>query len=38
MSLILKKAARYRRISTILSEGEAHLRDPFTPPPQIVKV
>jgi len=38
MSLILKKAARYKRISTILSEGEAHLRDPYTPPPQILKV
>ena len=36
MALILKKAAKYKRISTILAEGEAHLRDPFTPPPQIV--
>lgn len=38
MSIILKRAAGYKRISTILAEGEAHLRDPFTPPPQILKV
>ncbi len=38
MALILKKAAKYKRISTILAEGEAHLRDPFTPPPQIITV
>ncbi len=33
---ILRKAAKYKRISTILCEGEAHLKDPFTPPPQIL--
>jgi len=38
MALILKKAAKYKRISTVLAEGEAHLRDPFTPPPQILIV
>lgn len=34
---ILKKAANYQRISSILCEGEAHLRDAYTPPPQILK-
>lgn len=38
MASILKKAANYKRISTILCEGEAHLRDPLTPPPVILKV
>ena len=38
MASILKKAANYKRISSILCEGEAHLRDPFTPPPVILKV
>lgn len=38
MASILKKAANYKRISSILCEGEAHLRDPFTPPPLILKV
>ena len=33
MTQILKKAAGYKRISTILFEGEAHLRDAYTPPP-----
>ena len=37
MSSILAKAAKYRRISTVLIEGEAHLRDPLMPPPQILK-
>mmetsp|Transcript_62094 Transcript_62094/g.72210 ORF Transcript_62094/g.72210 Transcript_62094/m.72210 type:complete len:189 (+) Transcript_62094:27-593(+) len=37
MAQILKKASKYKRISTVLSEGEAHLRDPLTPPPQILK-
>lgn len=37
MSSILQKAAKYRRISTVLVEGEAHLRDPLMPPPQILK-
>jgi hypothetical protein len=37
MSSILAKAAKYKRISTILIEGEAHLRDPLMPPPQILK-
>jgi len=37
MSAILKRAAKYKRISGILCEGEAHLRDPFTPPPVILK-
>lgn len=36
MSAILKRAAKYKRISTILCEGEAHLKDPFTPPPKII--
>ena len=38
MASILKKAANYKKISTILCEGEAHLRDPFTVPPAILKV
>ena len=37
MSAILRKAAKYRRISTILVEGEAHLKDPLMPPPKILK-
>jgi hypothetical protein len=37
MSSILAKAAKYKRISTVLIEGEAHLRDPLMPPPQILK-
>lgn len=37
-SNIARKAAKYKRISTVLYEGEAHLRDAFTPPPQILKV
>jgi len=37
MSAILKRAAKYKRVSGILCEGEAHLRDPFTPPPVILK-
>jgi hypothetical protein len=37
MSVILNKAAKYKRISTILVEGEAHLKDPYIPPPQILK-
>ncbi len=37
MASILKKAANYRRISSILVEGEAHLKDPFIQPPQILK-
>lgn len=37
MSSILAKAAKYRRIGTVLVEGEAHLRDPLMPPPQILK-
>lgn len=37
MSAILKKALRYQRISPIRYEGEAHLKDPYTPPPQILK-
>ncbi|CAK61951.1 unnamed protein product (macronuclear) [Paramecium tetraurelia] len=36
MSQILKKAAKYRSVSTILQHGEAHLRDPYTLPPEIV--
>ena len=38
MTNILKKAAKYRRLSTILAEGEAHLRDPYTLTPLILKV
>jgi hypothetical protein len=37
MASILRKAANYKRISTILVEGEAHLRDPFFTPPEILK-
>lgn len=37
MSAILAKAAKYRRIGTVLVEGEAHLRDPLMPPPQLLK-
>ena len=37
MASILRKAANYKRVSTILVEGEAHLKDPFIPPPQILK-
>lgn len=37
MASILKKAAKYRRISQVLIEGEAHLKDPFIQPPQILK-
>jgi hypothetical protein len=37
MSAILAKAAKYRRIGSVLVEGEAHLRDPLMPPPQILK-
>jgi hypothetical protein len=37
MASILKKAAKYRTISQVLIEGEAHLKDPFIQPPQILK-
>ena len=37
MSSILAKAAKYKRISSVLVEGEAHLRDPLMPPPKILK-
>ncbi len=37
MASILKKAAKYRIISPILVEGEAHLKDPFIQPPLILK-
>lgn len=37
MASILKKAAKYRRISAVLIEGEAHLKDPFIQPPMILK-
>ena len=37
MASILRKAANYKRISTVLFEGEAHLKDPFIQPPQILK-
>lgn len=37
MAHILKKAAKYRHLSTVLVEGEAHLKDPFIPPPEILK-
>lgn len=38
MSSILRRAANYKRISPILQEGEAHLRDRFSPAPTILKV
>jgi len=37
MSSIIQKAAKYKRIATVLVEGEAYLRDPLMPPPQILK-
>jgi CDGSH iron-sulfur domain-containing protein 3 len=37
MASILRKAANYRRIGTVLVEGEAHLKDPLMPPPQVLK-
>lgn len=37
MASILRKAAKYKRISTVLVEGEAHLKDPFITPPEILK-
>ena len=37
MAQILKRAAKYKQVSTVLYEGEAHLRDPYTPAPQILK-
>lgn len=37
MASILRKAANYKRISSILVEGEAHLRDPYIAPPEILK-
>ena len=37
MSSILQKAAKYKRISTVLVEGEAHLKDPLMPPPKLLK-
>ena len=37
MSSILRKAAQYKRISTVLIEGEAHLKDPLMPPPKLIK-
>lgn len=36
MASILRKAAKYKNVSTILVEGEAHLKDPFIPPPKIL--
>jgi hypothetical protein len=36
MASILKKAAKYKRISSVLVEGEAYLKDPFITPPQIL--
>ena len=37
MSAILRRAAQYKRISSVLCEGEAHLKDPLMPPPQLLK-
>ena len=37
MASILRKAANYRRIGSVLVEGEAYLKDPLMPPPQILK-
>ena len=36
MSSILRKAAKYRRITQTWVEGEAHLKDIYTPPPTII--
>jgi hypothetical protein len=38
MSSILKKAAKYKRVPYVGIEGDAHLRDPFSPAPLILKV
>lgn len=37
MASILRKAAKYKLVNTVLVEGEAHLKDPLMPPPQILK-
>lgn len=37
MASILRRAANYKRISSILVEGEAHLKDPFLVRPEILK-
>ena len=37
MASILRKAANYKRITSVLVEGEAHLRDPLVPPPKVLK-
>jgi hypothetical protein len=37
MASILRKAAKYRRVGTeALTEGEAHLKDKYTPPAVIL--
>ena len=36
MASILRKAAKYRRVSQFLTEGEAHLKDVYTAPDTIV--
>lgn len=36
MASILRKAAKYKRITSVLIEGEAHLKDPFIQPPLIL--
>jgi hypothetical protein len=38
MAAILRRASKYKRIIPVLPEGEAHLRDLYTPPPVILKV
>ena len=38
MATILRRAANYKRVSNILYEGRAHLTDPYTPAPIILKV
>lgn len=37
MAAILKKAAKYKNIPASVVTGEHHLRDPFTPAPEILK-
>jgi hypothetical protein len=37
MASILKKAAKYKQVSSVLVEGEAHLKDPWIPAPKILK-
>lgn len=37
-SIIARRAANYKKVSSVLYEGQAHLRDKFTPAPQVLFV